>query len=102
VAPPRRPRKTVRRRGIEQLPDPLTLTAPGANRCLELADRRQLAAVAGAALDDVEPPLDFEADDPLDFEADDDVSLADSVEVVDFFFSPSDEVLPDPARLSVR
>jgi len=51
---------------------------------------------------EADDPLDFEADDPVDFEADDDVSLEDSVEVLGFFFSPSDELLPDPARLSVR
>ena len=56
--------------------------------------------MAGAALDDLESPLDFEADD--------EVSLEDSVEVLDFFFSPSTSshrstnLLPDPARLSVR
>jgi hypothetical protein len=57
-------------------------------------DSRQLAAVAGAALDDLESPLDFEADD--------EVSLEDSVEVLGFFVSPFDELLTDPARLSVR
>lgn len=76
-----------------------------ANRSLERADSLQLAAVAGAALDDLESPLDLES--PSDLEADDDVSLEDSVEVLDFFLSPFDlspfdEPLPDPARLSVR
>jgi len=62
--------------------------------------------VAGAALDDLESRLDVESrldlESPLDFEADDEVSLEDSVEALDFFVSPFDELLPDPARLSVR
>jgi hypothetical protein len=65
------------------------------------AQNDQLAAAAGAVRDDLESPLDFEADD---FETDDfeseEVSLEDSVEVLAFFFSPLDEL--DPARLSVR
>ena len=62
--------------------------------------------MAGAALDDLESRLDVESpldlESPLDFEADDEVSLEDSVEALDFFVSPFDELLPDPARLSVR
>jgi hypothetical protein len=53
-------------------------------------DDGQLAAAAGAAVDDSDPPFDF-----------DDESLDDSVEVLDFLFSPFDELL-DAARLSVR
>jgi hypothetical protein len=56
-------------------------------------DDGQLAAAAGAAVDDSDPPFDFE---------DDDESLEDSVEVLDFLFSPFDELLLDAARLSVR
>lgn len=55
----------------------------------------QLAAAAGVGVDDFVSPLDFEADD-------DDDSLEDSVEVLDFVFSPLDEVLPVLALLSVR
>jgi hypothetical protein len=58
-----------------------------------LLDDGQLAAAAGAAVDDSDPPFDFE---------DDDESLEDSVEVLDFLFSPFDELLLDAARLSVR
>jgi hypothetical protein len=66
--------------------------------------------VAGAALDDLESRLDVESpldlgsldlESPLDFEADE-ASLEDSAEALDFFVSPFDELLPDPARLSVR
>jgi hypothetical protein len=57
-----------------------------------LLDDGQLAAAAGAAADDSDPPVDFEGDE----------SFEDSLEVADFLFSPFDELLLDAARLSVR
>jgi hypothetical protein len=83
--------------GLRGFPYPVMLSPPEATQVSNwgaVVDIRQLAAVAGAALDDLESPLDFEADD--------EVSVEDSVEVRDFFVSPFDEPLPDPARLSVR
>ena len=65
-------------------------------------DNGQLAAAAVAAVDDFDSPSDFEVDDELDDEADDSAEEPEASEEVLDFFSPLEELLPDPALLSVR